>query len=88
MLSLWGLRLGFHLGNPFQTLAGDIFVIGGAKTYESFVDQIQKWVVTEIPETVHDANVFMRKDFLEGFELMETLSLDGKLKVKTYEKVS
>jgi dihydrofolate reductase len=64
----------------------DLFVIGGAKTYENFADVIEKWIVTEIPEIVADADTFMPRDFLEGFELRETVELEDNLKVKIYNK--
>lgn len=62
----------------------DLFVIGGAKTYENFADVIEKWIVTEIPDSVGDADTFMPRDFLEKFELRQTETLDDDLKVKTY----
>lgn len=68
-------------------LKGDLFIIGGAKTYENFADVIEKWIVTEIPLTIEDADAFMPKDFLERFELTETKELDNTLKVKFYEKL-
>lgn len=64
----------------------DLFVIGGAKTYENFADAIDRWLVTEIPETVEDADTFMPKDFLEKFDLRETTCLENNLQVKTYSK--
>lgn len=66
----------------------DLFVIGGAKTYENFSDSIEKWIVTEIPEVVEDADTFMPREFLEGFDLRETIELEDNLKVKVYEKLS
>lgn len=66
----------------------DLFIIGGAKTYENFAGVIEKWLVTEIPETVEDADTFMPRDFLEGFDLRETVELEDNLKVKVYEKMS
>jgi len=69
-------------------LNGDLFIIGGAKTFEDFADVIEKWIVTEVPLAVEDADVFMPEDFLNGFELRETKELEGDLKVKIYEKVS
>lgn len=69
-------------------LSGDIFIIGGAETYKTFAEVIDKWIVTKIPETVEDADAFMPKDFLEGFELTETENLDDILQVKFYEKLS
>lgn len=64
----------------------NLFVIGGAKTYENFAGVIEKWFVTEIPESFEDADTFMPSDFLDNFELGETEILDSKLKVKIYDK--
>ncbi len=66
----------------------DLFVIGGAETYKNFADVIEKWIVTEIPETVEDADAFMPEDFLNNFKLRETENLEDDLKVKFYEKLS
>ncbi|MGI8544417.1 MAG: dihydrofolate reductase [Aridibacter sp.] len=67
-------------------LSGDVFVIGGAETYKTFAEVIDKWIVTEIPETVKDADAFMQKDFLDGFELDETIELEDNLKVKVFQR--
>lgn len=67
-------------------LNGDVFVIGGAKTYENFADSIDKWIVTEVPETVEDADVFMPQDFTEGFELQDKTELEGGLSVKYFQR--
>ncbi len=64
----------------------DLFVIGGAKTYENFSDAIEKWIVTEVPETIEDADTFMAKDFLDRFKVNETGELEDNLIVKTYCK--
>lgn len=66
----------------------DIFIIGGAETYHSFADVIDKWIVTEIPVTGEKADAFMPEDFLEGFTLDDSKELDGSLQVKFYEKRS
>lgn len=66
----------------------DLFIIGGAKTFENFADAIKKWIVTEIPESVEDADVFMPRDFLKDFQLKETKALEADLNVKIYEKMS
>lgn len=66
----------------------DLFIIGGAQTYKNFAGAIEKWIVTEIPESVENADAFMPEDFLDGFKLDETGILDGGLKVKFYEKIS
>jgi dihydrofolate reductase len=67
-------------------LKGDLFIIGGAKTFENFADVIEKWIVTEIPVDVEDADAFMPQDFLDGFELQETKNLESDLYVKIFVK--
>ena len=64
----------------------DLFIIGGAKTYENFAAVIEKWIVTEIPETVENADAFMPPDFLHGFERQKTIELDNELRVKIFVK--
>ena len=66
----------------------DLFLIGGAQTYKNFADVIEKWIVTEIPESVEDADTFMSADFLDKFTIIKTEDLDDNLKVKFYEKLS
>lgn len=60
----------------------DMYVIGGAQTYADFADVIEKWIVTEVPLTVDDADTFMPTDFLDEFELDETHDLGFGLHVK------
>ena len=60
----------------------DVFIIGGAKTFENFSGLIEKWIVTEVPLNIEDADTFMPTDFLDGFELVETKDIDDGLKVK------
>lgn len=69
-------------------LKGNLFVIGGAETYKNFADKIEKWIVTEIPETIEDADAFMPPDFLKNFVLQSGKDLDNNLKIKIYEKLS
>jgi dihydrofolate reductase len=64
----------------------DLFVIGGAETYKNFASAIEKWIVTEIPETVENADTFMPADFLDAFSLKNTKSLEGNLDVKIYAR--
>jgi len=71
-----------------QYLKGDLFIIGGAKTYAEFADVIERWLVTEVPVSVADADTFMPEDFLDGFKLEKTIELKNDLRVKIYEKVS
>ena len=65
---------------------GHLFVIGGAKVYESFLPHIQRWIVTEVPLAVEAADTFMPANFLDGFELYELRQLDEGLRVKFYER--
>jgi len=64
----------------------DLFIIGGAETYKNFADRIEKWIVTEVPASVEDADTFMPTDFLNEFELQETKDLESDLKVKIFVK--
>lgn len=66
----------------------DLFIIGGAETYKNFADVIEKWIVTEIPESVENADAFMPEDFLDNFVWSKTENLEDKLKIKIYEKMS
>ncbi|MEO7674408.1 MAG: dihydrofolate reductase [Pyrinomonadaceae bacterium] len=67
-------------------LKGDVFIIGGAKTYAEFADVIDKWVVTQIPNDVSGADTFMPSDFLDGFKLAETEELVDGLVVETFRR--
>ncbi len=69
-----------------QYLNCDLFIIGGANTYKNFADAIEKWIVTEVPQSVENADTFMPRDFLNGFEVKETIELENDLRVKIYEK--
>ena len=64
----------------------DVFIIGGGKTYAEFADEIERWIVTEVPLTVDDADTFMPCDFLAGFELIDSKSLGDDLVVKTFQR--
>src|SRR6478672_3268985 len=37
----------------------DLFVIGGAAIFKEFAHDLEQWIVTEVPLTVGDADVFM-----------------------------
>jgi dihydrofolate reductase len=69
-----------------KSLTTDLFVIGGAQIYEAFREHIEKWIITEVPLTVHGADAFMPKGYLEGFEMVDSKSLDDDLTVKFYQK--
>jgi len=63
-----------------------LFVIGGAQVYESFLPHIERWIVTEVPLAVEDADTFMPPNFLDGLEMYELRQLDEGLRVKFYER--
>lgn len=67
-------------------LKGDLFIIGGAETFETFADAIEKWIVTEIPITVPDADVFLPRNVFDDFEQDGEEDLGDGLIVKTYLK--
>jgi dihydrofolate reductase len=69
-----------------KSLTTDLFVIGGAQIYEAFREHIEKWIITEVPLTVKDADAFMPKGYLEGFNVVESKSLEDDLTVKVYQK--
>lgn len=64
----------------------DLFVIGGSKTYTEFAASLNAWIVTRIPATVEDADVFMPADFLKGFQRVETRELGDGLTVETFRR--
>jgi dihydrofolate reductase len=68
-----------------NSLTTDLFVIGGAQIYEAFLPYIEKWIVTEVPLTVSGADTFMPKGYLDGFDEVDSKSLDEGLVVKFYE---
>jgi dihydrofolate reductase len=68
------------------SLKTDIFIIGGSRTYETFANEIDKWLVTEIPITVDDADTFMPRNFLDNFELVDRTDLDDELSVNVFQR--
>jgi len=68
------------------SLTRHLYVIGGARVYESFLPHIERWIVTEIPLAVAGADTFMPANFLEGFEMNELRQLDESLRVKFFER--
>jgi len=67
-------------------LACDLFIIGGEQVYQTFLDVIDKWIVTEIPLKVEDADTFMPEDYLRGFKAYDSEQLEENLKVTFYER--
>jgi dihydrofolate reductase len=69
-----------------NSLTTDLFVIGGAQIYEAFREHIERWIITEVPVTVPGADAFMPKGYLEGFEVVDSKTLDDDLVVKFYNR--
>jgi dihydrofolate reductase len=65
---------------------GHLFVIGGAKVYQSFRSHIDRWIVTEVPLEGEGADTFLPPNFVDGFEMYELRQLDEGLRVKFYER--
>lgn len=67
-------------------LSCDLFVIGGAKTYAEFANRIDGWIVTHVPLDVADADVFMPRDFLDGFGSVEKREIGEGLVVESFRR--
>lgn len=67
-------------------LACELFIIGGAEVFRAFQNNIERWVVTEVPLTVEDADTFMPEDYLEGFRAVDSRALEENLRVTFYER--
>ena len=70
-----------------KQLKGDLFVIGGEQVYRAFLTHIDKWLVTEVPLDVEGADTFIPSNYLEGFKRTDSQTLEGELKVVTYERL-
>ena len=71
-----------------RDLKCDLFVIGGEKVYCSFLPHIEKWIVTEVPLTVEDADAFVPENYLEGFKPAGSKEIGNDLSVKFYERTA
>lgn len=69
-------------------LACDLYIIGGAQVFRAFQNDIERWIVTEVPLVVEGADTFMPEDYLEGFNPVDSLSLEDDLRVTFYERMS
>jgi dihydrofolate reductase len=67
-----------------EYLKCDLFVIGGAQIFEVFREEIDRWLVTEVPLAVEGADTFMPRDFLRGFTVRDTRDLGDGLNVTFY----
>jgi dihydrofolate reductase len=70
------------------SLTTDLFVIGGAQIYREFLPYIERWIVTEVPLIVEDADAFMPDDYLNEFSATTTEKLEDKLTVVTYDRIA
>ena len=69
-----------------KDLKGDLFVIGGEQVYRSFLPHIEKWIVTEVPLTIEDADAFVPANYLEGFTLSDAKKIGEDLTVSIYTR--
>jgi dihydrofolate reductase len=67
-------------------LACDLFIIGGQQVFRAFRDEIERWIVTEVPLAVEGADTFMPADYLQGFRPVDSRTLEENLKVTFYER--
>jgi dihydrofolate reductase len=70
-----------------ESLATDLFVIGGAQIYEAFLPRIERWIITEVPLKVTGADAFMPEGYLEGFKERDLRKLEQGLTVRVYERI-
>ena len=68
-----------------ERFEGNVFIIGGAGVFESFQDEIDRWIVTRVPETIDDADVYMPVQFLDDYELTNRKEIDDGLLVETFD---
>jgi dihydrofolate reductase len=69
-----------------ESLATDLFVIGGGQIYEAFLPRIEKWIITEVPLTVKGADAFMPQDYLSDFTATDSKQIGEGLVVNFYER--
>lgn len=65
----------------------DLFIMGGAKTYEEFADVIDKWIVTDVPLQIDDADTFLRRELFDGFTETAHRSIGDDLIVRELTRV-
>src|SRR6266850_108315 len=69
-----------------KDLKGDLFVIGGAQVYRSFLPHIEKWIITEVPLMIEDADAFVPENYLVGFRNAGARELEENLTARFYER--
>ena len=69
-----------------KDLKCDLFVIGGAQVYRSFLPHIERWIVTEVPLMIAGADTFVPENYLEGFRSTGSRELEENLTARFYER--
>ena len=64
----------------------NVFIIGGAGVYNSFADDIDKWIVTDVPTEVVDADTFFPPALLAEFEQTSAHELGDDLTVRILQR--
>lgn len=64
----------------------DVYVIGGAKTFAAFKEVIEKWIVSEIPVDVDNADIFLPRETFDGFTTESTRDIGDGIIVKTMRR--
>jgi dihydrofolate reductase len=67
-------------------LSCHLYIIGGEQIYRTFQPDIERWIVTQIPLSIDDADTFMPENYLQNFKPQHTLSLADELQVTFYER--
>jgi len=69
-----------------ERMNGEVFIIGGAGVFETFQDEIARWIVTRIPETIEDGDTFLPVQFLDDFEPIAREEIGDGLVVETFDR--
>ncbi|HET9479508.1 MAG TPA: dihydrofolate reductase [Pyrinomonadaceae bacterium] len=69
-----------------DSLATDLFVIGGAQIYAAFLPRIERWIITHVPLKVDGADAFMPQGYLDGFKEADSKQIGEGLTVKYYDR--
>jgi dihydrofolate reductase len=67
-------------------LSCDLYIIGGRQVYQTFLSEIDRWIVTEVPLAVDDADTFIPEDYLQAFKPQDSRQLEEGLNVTFYER--
>ena len=69
-----------------KNLKCDLYVIGGEQIYKAFLPHIDRWLVTEVPLTINDADTFIPREYLREFEGIESREIGENLTVRLYKR--